>query len=453
MTFSPAKLLDILNRLPDTSGYWIAYSGGLDSHVLLHAMAELRPRLAPRRVQAVHVNHGLSPNAGSWARHCAAVCAGLGIACRQLTVDARPLRGEGPEAAARHARYTALAGLPAPGETLLTAHHQGDQAETVLLQLLRGAGPHGLAAMPGQAPFAAGVHARPLLAFTRGDLRAYARDRGLLWVEDESNADVSLERNYLRREIVPRLRERWPAMERTLSRSAGHNREAAAMLDEIAAQDLQSLMMPHDGALSIARLSRLAGARLRNVLRHWLRRRGLPLPTTEQLHQIEDQLLAGSDRSPRVCWPGAEVRRYRDGLHALAPLPDPPSNMVLPWDLTAPVALPGGGALYARTRTGAGIKADLCYSEPVTVRYRNGGERCRPAGTHYSRTVKNLFQEQGVPPWMRTRVPLVYIGERLAAVADYWVCHPFQAQPREQGMVFQWRRPAFGAADDGRDRP
>lgn len=453
MNFSPAQLLEILQRLPDTPGYWIAYSGGLDSHVLLHTMAELRPALAPRRVQAVHVNHGLSPDAGAWVRHCAAVCEGLGITCRQLTVDARPVRGEGPEAAARYARYTALAGLLAPGETLLTAHHQGDQAETVLLQLLRGAGPHGLAAMPGQAPFAAGVHARPLLAFTRDDLRTYARDRALSWVEDESNGDLSLERNYLRREIIPRLRGRWPAMGRTLARSAGHNREAAVMLDEIAAQDLQSVIVPHDGALSVARLSRLAGARLRNVLRYWLRRRGLPLPTAEQLHQIEGQLPAGNDRSPRVRWPGAEVRRYRGRLYALAPLPETPSSLVLPWDPTSPVALPGGGTLYARTRMGAGVKADLCYSEPVTVRYRNGGERCRPAGARYSRTVKNLFQELGVPPWVRARVPLVYIGERLAAVADYWVCHPFQAQPREQGMVFQWQRPAFGAADEGRERP
>lgn len=454
MTFSPPQLLDILNRHPDTSGYWIAYSGGLDSHVLLHAMANLRPRLAPRRVRAVHVDHGLSPHAKAWARHCAAVCEGLGIECTVVAVDAKPARGDSPEAAARQARYGALAGLLAPAETLLTAHHQGDQAETVLLQLLRGAGPHGLAAMPEQAPFAAGSHARPLLAFGRAELRAYAEAAHLSWVEDESNADVALDRNYLRREVLPRLRGRWPAVDRTLTRVAGHSREAAAMLDEIAAQDLRAVATPHDGALSIARLGRLDGPRLRNAVRYWLRQRRLPLPTREQLAEIEHRLLAaGCDRSPRVCWPGAEVRRYRDSLHAFAPLPDAPPGAVLDWDMASPAELPGGGTLYARACPGAGVKAELCYSAPVTVRYRRGGERCRPAGTQYTRTVKNLFQEQGIPPWMRARIPLVYIGERLAAIADYWVCHPFQAQPQEQGMVFHWRRPAFGPPHEGGQRP
>jgi len=421
--------------------------------VLLHPVAALRPALGARPVEAVHVNHGLSPNAAAWARHCEAVCEGLGVECRVLAVDARPARGESPEAAARAARYAALAGVLGAGETLLTAHHQGDQAETVLLQLLRGAGPRGLGAMPGHAPFARGIHARPLLGFAREALRAYAEAHGLSWVDDESNADVTLDRNFLRREILPRLRGRWPAAERTLSRAAGHSREASDLLDEIAAQDLLDPGMSHDGALSVTGLLGLGGARRRNAIRHWLRRLGLPLPSSEQLRQIEQQMLCVQDRSPRIRWPGAEVRCYRDGLYAFAPLPDVPPGFRAEWDLTAPVALPGGGALHARGRTGAGITADLCYSARVTVRYRRGGERCRPAGTRCTRTVKNLFQELGVPPWIRPRVPLVYIGERLAAVADYWVCHPFQARPQQRGMVLQWRRPAFEAPGDGLQGP
>lgn len=446
MVFSPRRLLTVLRRLPDAPRYWVAYSGGLDSHVLLHAMCELRPALAPAGVAAVHVDHGLSPHARAWADHCVSVCEDLAVTCRVLAVDATPVRGEGPEAAARRARYGAIAAVMAAGDCLLTAHHRGDQGETVMLQLLRGAGPRGLAGMPPYAPFAAGGHARPLLSFTRRELHAYAEDRGLVWVEDESNANPALERNYLRREILPRLRAHWPAVDRTLVRVAAHQRDAAALLEDIAVQDLAELGEPPHRNLSIEALKRLGGARRRNVIRHWLRRCRLPLPSAEQLRQIEVHLFgAADDRMPHVAWPGAEVRRYRDRLYASAPLPQAPPRGVLAWDVCRQAALPcADGVLSAHEQVGAGVKADLCYSAPVTVRFRQGGERCQPAGTDCSRTLKNLFQEMGVPPWMRGRIPLVYVGDRLAAVADYWVCHPFQAHGQERGVVFHWQRPAYG---------
>lgn len=446
MEFTPRQLLTTLNRLPAAQRYWVAYSGGMDSHVLLHAMTALRPALAPRAVHAIHVNHGLSPHARAWAEHCREACRRLHVPCHVAAVDARPYNGEGPEAAARLARYAAMAQVMTAGDCLITAHHQDDQAETVLLQLLRGAGPHGLAGMPAHAPLGPGTHGRPLLAFGREALHRYAVANGLAWVEDESNADVNLERNYLRHEILPRLKGRWPAAARTLERASGHCREAAAILDETAAADLVQASGPDGQSLSIAGLTALGSVRARNTVRYWLRQRGLSLPTSEHMTQIEAQLFTvPTDRAPRVRWPGVEMRRYRDRLYAFPPLPERGADGVYTWDITHVMTLPAGaGVLSAREHIGTGVRAELCYSGAVAVSFRKGGERCQPVGAAHSRTLKNLFQEQGIPPWVRERTPLVYIDGRLAAVADMWVCQPFAARPGERGVVFHWQRPGGG---------
>jgi tRNA(Ile)-lysidine synthase len=213
--FSPLRLADELRALPDVDRLWVAYSGGLDSHVLLHALvSQFAP--AALRLQAVHVDHGLASDAAAWARHCQRVCAALGVPLRRIRVNARPSKGESPEAAAREARYGALRSLLRGRECLLTAHHQDDQAETVLLQLLRGAGVRGLAAMPRLMPFGAGWLARPLLQWPREALCAYARRQHLDWVEDASNHDKGIDRNLLRQEVIPVLRRRWPAVCRVL---------------------------------------------------------------------------------------------------------------------------------------------------------------------------------------------------------------------------------------------
>jgi len=442
MDFSPRQLLTALKQHPGAHRYWVGYSGGLDSHVLLHAMVALQAALAPGEVRAIHVNHGLSPHAKAWAEHCQKVCRDLGVSCDVAAVDARPVNGEGPEAAARRARYAAIAQVMVAGDCLVTAHHQDDQAETVLLQLLRGAGPHGLSGMPAHAPFGPGSHARPLLAFTRRSLHHYATVHGLAWIEDESNVNVNLERNYLRHEILPRLRRHWPAASRTLDRAARHSQAAAAMLDAMAQEDLARVSGPDPQCLSLVELAALGPARMRNTLRYWLRQRGLPLPGSEHMDQVAAQMFAApADREPRVSWPGAEMRRYRDRLYAFPPAGEFGTDETFPWDITQAMTLPpGGGVLSAREQIGAGVRAELCYSGAVAVCFRKGGERCQPVGAAHSRTLKNLFQERGIPPWVRERTPLVYIGGRLAAVADLWICQPFAARPGERGIVFHWQR-------------
>lgn len=435
------RLLKGLNQLPPARRFCIAYSGGRDSTVLLHALSGLRAFLSPDLLlYAVHVDHGLSPHSGAWARHCETACARLGISCHTLRVNAAPRPGESPEAAARQARYQAIASLIETGDCLLTAHHQDDQAETLLLQLLRGAGPHGLAAMPARAPFANGCLARPLLGFTRDELAAYAAQHDLSWVDDHSNFDTGFERNYLRHEVMPHLKQRWPSCASTLSRAATNAAEAAALLDALADNDLQALPGPLAVTLSVGELLKLDDARQRNALRRWFKTLGLPAPWAAHLQRIQgDVLVAAEDSTPCVRWAGAEVRRYRDLMYAMPPLPAHDANAVLAWDLDQPLILPdSNGKLIAHSVTGDGLKASLCRASTISVRFRQGGERCRPAGRGHTHILKKLLQEQGIPPWQRDRIPLIYVGDQLAAVAGLWVCEPFQAGSGETGIALEW---------------
>jgi tRNA(Ile)-lysidine synthase len=438
VTTIPQRVEAKLVALAPSGRLWVAFSGGLDSHVLLHALAR---SAAGGAVRAIHIDHGLQFESPAWAEHCHAVCRQLGVELVTRPVEARPQPGESPEAAARRARYAAFSALLEPGDLLLTAHHQDDQAETLLLQLLRGAGPRGLAAMPEVAPLGAGRLARPLLETTRAELHAYARSEGLEWVEDPSNRELRYDRNFLRHEIMPRLRERWPAAGAVLARSAGHFAETSALLEQVAHDDAAHAQGGCSGTLSVSALLGLSLARRRNLLRHWLRRRGFGVPDTSRLQSILDNVLtARADAVPQVAWTGCEVRRYRDDLYAMAPLGPAPAAPI-PWDPRRPLDLPDGlGRLEAVPATGRGVRADVLSRGPLTVRFRRGGERCRPAPGAADRTLKNLLQETGVPPWLRARMPLLYAGETLVAVADRWVCAPCGAVEHESGVEIRWQR-------------
>ncbi|MDP1707478.1 MAG: tRNA lysidine(34) synthetase TilS [Gammaproteobacteria bacterium] len=415
---------------------WVAYSGGLDSHVLLHAMASLRGRLPEIAVEAIHVNHALQIHAQQWAEHCALTCAALQLPCHVLHVNAASAVGESPEAAARHARYQAFSGMMRKGDILLTAHQRDDQAETLLLQLLRGAGLHGLAAMPVSARFGAGMHLRPLLEFTRAQLQHYAHEQQLASIEDPSNAETSFDRNYVRHEIMPRLEARWPAVSNTFARSARHAADAACLLDAMAQGDFAQVA-DESGGLSVARLRTLESPRQRNILRAWFRQLRLSLPSTAHIeHILHDMVAVASDRVPCVRWQGVEVRRYRDLLYALPPLQAHDAAMVLPWDMQRPLPLPADlGTLSAIPAQGCGLKASLCGAADVSVRFRRGGERCRPARRGHSHELRKLYQEAGIPPWQRDRIPLIYVGPTLAAVGALWCCEPLHAGPGEDGLL------------------
>ena len=418
MKFTPEALLQEVTRLvaalPErsTSRLWVAFSGGLDSTVLLHALAAYRDEL-PARLAAVHVNHNLNPDSGRWAEHCRAECEKRDIPLEMFSVEVTLAAGASPEAAARDVRYDAFRELLAAGEVLFTAHHQDDQLETFLLQALRGAGPHGLAAMPPVSTLGQGSMARPLLGWPRSALEDWARSAGLRWLDDPSNSDERFDRNYLRRSILPLLRARWPAAAQTVSRSARHCADAAELVDELAAEDLDSCSGP-ERVLRVAALRRLEVSRRRNVVRHWLDWMGFPRPSERKLeHILTDVLEAGPDAEPCVDWADVAVHRYRDGLYAEPQMPSPQGGNWLPGDFD----LGKGWGVLRRHRAGtAGLPEGR-----FEVRYREGGERLRPLGREHHHELRKLFQEAGVLPWRRAQIPLLYLDDVLAAVGDLWI--------------------------------
>lgn len=435
--FSPQDLLPTLARLPAHKGYWIAYSGGLDSHVLLHALVQVREQLGGP-LQAVHVHHGLSPNAEHWVEHCRAVCEALAVPLRIERVELDIDNGESLEAQAREARYRVFTELLGEGELLLTAHHQDDQVETMLLQLLRGGGPRGLAAMPLYRSLGRGWLARPLLEAPRRALRHYAERSWLNWEDDESNDELRFERNFLRHQVLPLLQRQWPALGKVMGRSAGHFAEAAQLLDELAEQDRARAEAPEAGALALAALEGLGRARRKNLLRYWLRRQGLSMPDTRHLERILDEVVgAREDAAPLVSWHGGEVRRYHAALYAMAPL-GPLPHQELAWQGERPLYLPHGlGELHGEPRVGEGIKAALAGK--LRVRFRRGGEQCRLCGREHHHSLKKLFQEQGIPPWRRDRTPLIAIDGQLAQIGNLCLCEPFAAAEGEPGLLIFWK--------------
>lgn len=391
-------VLDAPPERPANARLIVAYSGGLDSTVLLHLLA----RSSQPGLRAVHVHHGLQPAAEHWAEHCAAVCEGLDVPMSLCRVHVQG-GARGVEAAARDARYAALRAQMRAGDVLVTAHHQDDQAETVLLRLLRGTGPHGLAAMRAVTAFAPGRLWRPLLHAPRAELRAYAEAQGLQWIEDPQNTQADFSRSFLRSEILPRLQARWPAAVRSLARAAELGAETADLLQELAEADLRALGADDgDGdGLPIPALRALSAARRHNLLRHWIATCALPVPFRDALARLEVEVFgAAVDADPVLAWPGGEFRRYRERLFVMAPLPAPPKDVELSWNTAEALTLPAGcGRLHAGQDAGAGW-----------VRLARPGERFHPRGSLHTRRLKNLFQERGVPPWVRLRTPVLEQG-------------------------------------------
>lgn len=417
-SFSPKILLARLRRLPKPSRYLVAFSGGCDSVVLLDAMAGMRQALGVPLV-AIHVDHGLSPASAVWAARCEAFCRErhLDVSVHRLAL--RPGRGDSVEAAARKERYRVLREAMQGGDAIVTAHQRDDQAETLLLLLLRGSGPRGLASMPEARRFGPGLLLRPLLDFDRRELEAYARLAGLGWIEDESNRDDRFDRNFLRRNVLPVVLQRWPAAVQTIARAASFCAEAEEAVGTLAASDVQRIATGR--VLNVSGLAALPEPRRRAALRHWFGVCGLPSPDHRKLAEILRQLeTARPDAQPLVAWPGAEVRRWRGGLYAGKPLLPVPTAITLGWSGDCELRLPT--ALGTLSLEGLSDQAEF------EVRFRRGGETCRIGGR--DRQLKKLLQASGVPPWLRSRLPLVYQRNILVAAADRFVCDGWPAALR-----------------------
>jgi tRNA(Ile)-lysidine synthase len=416
----------------------LALSGGVDSVVALDLLARLAPA-HPFALSCLHVDHGISPNARDWARFARATARRYGVRCAVRAVDLAPHRDLGLEGAARAARYAAFA--RARADFVVLAHHQDDQADTVLLQLLRGAGLPGLAGMPpirdrggGGAPRLL----RPMLDVPRAEIEAYARARGLEWVEDESNADERYARNFIRRRIMPRLVKLNPAAAANLARSAAHLAEAHELARVLAALDARGAS--RDGRLSAAALARLPATRAKNLLRWAIAEAGLAVPDAARLDELLRQLAtARPDAGLRIALDGAEVRRYRDGVWVVPGRSTPPPGFRARWDGRRAWHLPElGGTLRFKATTGAGLAARALAGGTVEVRLRAGGERFQPDRRRPRRLLKTLLQESGVPPWERERLPLLYCAGKLVAVPGIGVAAGVAAADGERGWTVSW---------------
>ena len=440
MAFGPERLAAALAALdPDwqSSRFCVGLSGGLDSSVLLHAMAALRAAGAGFTLRAVHVDHGLQAAAPAWAVACTAFCASLGVELAILRLGLEPETGASVEAEARNARYAAIASILAPGEWLLTAHQRDDQMETVLIQLLRGAGVAGLAAMPVRMSLGAGMHGRPLLDIDRAELAAYAGQHGLSWVSDPTNHATRFDRGWLREQLLPQLRSRWPQAAATISRSARHLAEAGRLLAALAESDASGIL--DEGRLSVAGLHRLPLDRQVTLLRWWIREQGLGSPSAARFESILDDLMeARPDSEPVVRWESGELRRYRDRLYAMQPLVEPPTA-TLQFDAALPrgIALPDGlGTLALVSGTEGGL--DPRFAQDLVIRFRAGGESLRPHPARPRKRLKQLCQEAGIVPWMRERLPLLYFESDLVAVGDLWIDAEHAAPPGAPALRPVW---------------
>jgi tRNA(Ile)-lysidine synthase len=446
VTFSPAILAARFKELEEVAGkpqrYVIAFSGGLDSTVLAHALANLRHHddyYADVPVLAVHIDHGLQPESADWSNECRDTAATFEIGFRSLVVNVQMESGKGPEASARDARYSALHAELRSGDWLLSAHHREDQAETLLLNLIRGSGPAGVAGIGSLRRFGPGWLVRPLLNVDRADIQQYALDENLRWVDDPSNTDRRFDRNFLRHEVLPRLKSRWPDIAARLQRSAGHAGEASQLLVELAEIDVEAFG-GSTARLPIDALSALSASRQRNVIRYAIRDLGLSTPTALQLERIMKEVIpARVDAQPLVTWPGASVRRYRNGLYLL---PQNLADQVESREIEGTELELGAGLGVLRFESGADVGISKALLDAgLTVKPRVGGERFSPYGQTHTRELKKLLQEEGVVPWMRDRLPLVYSGDRLLAVGDLWLAADAVTKP---GVAVCWSgRPAL----------
>ncbi len=443
----------------------VGYSGGVDSHVLLHELVQVVADIERRglaknqRVVASHINHGFSPNADVWQKHCEKVCDALGV---EFIAESPQIPENGnKEENARIARYKSWEEYVQQGDLLLLAHHIDDQIETALFYLLRGSSPFGIQAIPPERPLGDAVLLRPLINTTKDEILVYANDNSLRWIEDESNQDVVFDRNFLRNDIIPKLKSRWPKLPQAVNYALERDREGRALINNIAESDFESVI-DVEGGLSVDRLRAFAPARQRNIIRYWVTQLQIPLPSSSLLQKQLPQLLVAQDsKATGPGWKKYAFVRYNGYLYVLRDLPVFDASRVFASDADES-KIPSqstfdlnGGQLttelfqndehcWQKHANGKneGLRLRLPAVGKLSVKFRRGGESIKLSKT---RTLKNVFQEQGTPPWLRDRIPLVFCDDELVAVAGLpgWRIEPivakdWRAKLDEKGLYFRF---------------
>ncbi len=440
MSFGAAYLRAVLEeQLPlGATGLVVGVSGGADSACLLTAISQLgSASVRGLPVRAVHVDHRLQPAAAAFSEACAALCRRLQIPLSVVAVAVATGGGGSIEAEARDARYRGLAAGLQVGECLLTAHHSQDQAETLLLQLLRGAGLKGLSAMPACRPLGLGWHLRPLLGVAQRDLHHFGIAHGIAAVPDPMNHDARFDRAYLRSHLWPLLERRWPGAATTLSRTARHLADAQELLEQSAARQVRRLC---DGeALSVSGLRALPELEQINALRYWVAAGlGRPPPASRLNEALRQVLDADADHLPAVVWGEHALRRYRGRLF-LTPAVAPSLGASREWSVVSGSRLDLGSGLGTLrwARQVGGLDATR-LPEILTVRQRRGGETLKVGRGAKTQTVQHLCQSVGLLPWMRDALPLLYAGETLIAVGDFWQDARWCVAAGEAGFGCVW---------------
>lgn len=447
MNYSPQLLHDnlaaSLAELTNGRKFLIGLSGGLDSVVLLHAMASLRnDSVGGIELRALHVNHQLYEQANSWQKHCLKFCERLDIEFITTKVDIA--EGSGIESAAREARYREFEATLLEGEELLLAHHRDDQMETLLLRLMRGSGSRGLSGIPSSRVLGKGRLLRPLLAINRAELHRYAESCGLTWVEDVSNRDESFDRNYCRHSLLPLIEARWPGYRESWSKSAVLANENEALNQELAAIDLFQIVTESPSIVKREQLLALSEPRQRNVLRNWLTSLGANELGWNQLRQLSKEVVQSGDA--KFIGDGFQIICFRQRLYALrsaaleADLARFDLGPMEEFSTASEIKLPDNGRLLFRETRGEGIKLDSF--EHLSVRYRQGGESCRLAGRP-SKALKKLLHENAVQPWLRSRIPLLFAGDELVYIPGVGVSAELAATDEELGYILEWEQPNF----------
>lgn len=426
-----------LASYPDADKYWIACSGGMDSSVLLHLFYLNSPRLK-QPVEVVYVDHRLQQQSKEWGSFCGLLCQQYDFSFSSLEIDEEYKNGFSIEEWAREKRYELLADMMNENDILFTAHHQDDQVETFFLHAFRGSGPRGLVAMPGIRKFSNGFHARPLLSCTRKELQRYANEHQLSWKTDPSNDNIRYDRNYLRKSVLPVIEERWPAFRITIARLVRHQQEVKSLLDEIADNDLKQAITEKTYVINIDAINDYSNARKKNLIAYWLKKLDMNLPASRHLNQIiTDVLDSEPDKAPCVNWHGVEIRRYRNMLYAMNSLLEHDQSIHYVWKINQPFQL-SEESLVASSSKGQGILKECIENQTVEIRYRQGGEKIRPENQSMTKSVKQLFQEKGVLPWHRDRIPLIYIDDQLALIPGICVDEKFCAKENEAAWDIRW---------------
>lgn len=441
----------------------VAYSGGVDSQVLLHALAQLKQKqLISNSITVCHVNHGLSGNALSWQNFAEQECTKLSVQLVVKTVNVQAKAQQSLEALARDARYEALKSLSDKKSLVLTGHHSDDQSETFLLALKRGAGLKGLSAMAEQSQLGQHLLLRPLLNISRQEIVDYATEHQLDWIEDESNEDTRFDRNFIRQKIMPLMRERWPGISKTINRSASHCLAGQELLDELAVQDLKQASNQvsskasnqgpgSDTSLFISALKALSPARFNNLIRYFLAQHDCLMPSTEQVNQLRIQLQANEDKTPAVKVGEHYLRRFKNALYLTADFKDisdwqaevnllqsknkTKSTLVLPEKL--------GELVFIHTVAKDDALTTICLpkdGQQMTVRFGHDNPKCLPEYRQHSRSVKKVLQELNIAPWQRRRIAFLYYDNELVSAIGYFVCQPFIPKDNQPSICINWRK-------------